>query len=297
RAALALAALDPEPVRPVLLSLVQDGSASEADRLRALRALGPRRDRHTVQVLIDLLEEVRLRPAIADALGLLGGRLAQDALADALERERYPEARAAELFALQRLGDSRTKPLLLRMLGTETGVPGGLALWRSLGGPFAGARGLLFDLREGLTRAAAAGGAPGVGTARDFLHGAWECTEAGAGCRPGAGAAGETPARIEIKGRFAPRGPARFIADVYAADSGEFLSVEGQRISLRRGDSSVAISLPAQRAQRKLELRSSEGVRLRMFGILPHEPDVAPPPPEPYDAGPAEDDGAEDLAQ
>ncbi|HKP60558.1 MAG TPA: HEAT repeat domain-containing protein, partial [Polyangiales bacterium] len=289
RAALALATIDPEPVRGALLSLLTDGSASEADRLRALRALGTRRDRHTVQTLIQLLDEVRLRPAIADALGQIGGRLAQDALVRALERERYPEARAAELAALVRLDDSRAKPLLLRMLGTETGVPGGLALWRVLGGPYIGARGLLFDLRNRLQDAAAPGGAPGISSARAFLHGAWECTEAGAGCRPGVGAAGETPARIDLKGWLAPRGSVRFIADVTAADGGEFLQIGDQRIELRRGDSSVAVSLGSKRAPRSIELRSSEGVRLRMFGLVPHEPDIAPPPPEPYDAGPSED--------
>jgi arylsulfatase A-like enzyme/HEAT repeat protein len=292
RAALALAIADPEPVREVLLALVSDSSASEADRLRALRALGTRRDRQTVLTLIDLLEEVRLRPAIADALGQIGGRLAQDALVAALERERYAEARAAELSALLRLQDSRAKPLLLRMLGTETGVPGGLSLWRMAGGPFVGARGLLFDLRNRLQDAAAPGGAPGVSSARAFLHGAWECTEAGAGCRPGAGAAGETPARIELKGWLAPRGAVRFIADVSAADSGEFLEIAGQRNALRPGDSSLAISLAAQHTPRTIELRSSQGVRLRMFGVVPHEPDVAPPPPEPYDAGPSEEPDA-----
>ena len=75
----------------------------------------------------------------------------------------------------------------------------------------------------------------------------------------------------------------------FGLDSGEFLEISGKRFELRRGDSSVAISIAAQKNLRTIELRSSEGVRLRMFGVVPHEPDVAPPPPEPYDAGPSEE--------
>jgi hypothetical protein len=50
----------------VLLAQVQDVAASEADRLRALHALGPRRDRATLVALVDLLPEVRLRPVIVN---------------------------------------------------------------------------------------------------------------------------------------------------------------------------------------------------------------------------------------
>ncbi len=285
RAALAIARVDPEPVRETLLAWLQDPSASEAERLRALRALGPRRDRRTVLALIDLLDDVRLRPAVATVLGDLGGRLAQDALVRALSEERYPDARAAEAEALIRLGDSRVKALLLRMLGTETGVPGGLELWRSLGGSFAGPKGLLFDLRNALQDAAARGGAPGIASARSLLRGAWECTEPELGCRPGAGDAGETPAYVDLRPGIVPRGAARFIADVDAADSGEFLEIEGQRIALRRGESSIAVSLSFSRGNRQIELRSSPAVYVRMFGVVPHEEDIAPPPPEPYDAG------------
>jgi arylsulfatase A-like enzyme len=285
RAALALAIEDPEPVREVLIAWVEDSTASEAERSRALAALGPRRDRRTVLALIELLDEVRLRPALATALGELGGRLAQDALVHALEVERYPEARAAEVLALTRLGDSRTRGLLLRMLGTETGVPGGLEMWLALGGTFTGAHGFLFDLRHTLDSSAVHGRVPS-GHKPDVLRGSWECNEPEVGCRPGVGPAGETAAQIDLRYGLSPRGPVRFIADVVAAGSGEFLDLDGERTTLRSGDSTVGISLGPQRGPRRIVLRSSPGVRIRMFGIVPHAEDIAPPPPEPYDAGP-----------
>jgi arylsulfatase A-like enzyme/HEAT repeat protein len=284
RAALALALEDPEPVREVLLQWVEDTTASEVERERAMRALGVRRDRRTVLALIDLMDEVRLRPAIATTLGELGGRLAQDALAHALEAERYPEARAAEAKALSKLGDSRTRSLLLRMLGTETGVPGGLDLWLTLAGPFTGSHGFVFDLRRVFDEHAATSGT----RAREVLRGAWECTESEVGCRPGTGPTGENGARIELRSGLAPRGPSRFIADVTAASSGEFLVLDGERMRLRAGDNSIAIALPEARGSRKLTVSSSPGVRMRLFAIVPHADDIAPPPPEPYDAGPEE---------
>jgi HEAT repeat protein len=285
RAALALGVEDPEPVREVLLAWVQDTSASEMERQRAMRVLGPRRDRDTVEALIELLDEVRMRASVAAALGEIGGHAAQDALAHALETERYAEARAAEAKALIKLGDSRAKSLLLRMLGTETGVPGGLDLWLSLGGNASGSHGFLFDLRKVYAEPAATSG--GV-RAREVLRGAWECTEAEIGCRPGTGASGAAGARIELRTGLSPRGPSRFIADVSAAGSGEFLELGGERLRLRAGENQIALALPESRGARKLAVSSSPDVRMRLFAIVPHVEDIAPPPPEPYDAGPEE---------
>jgi arylsulfatase A-like enzyme/HEAT repeat protein len=283
RAALALARLDPEKSRDVLLALVQDEAASEGERLRALRALGTRRDRQTVRVLIELLADVRLRVAVARQLGEIGGRLAQDALARALAEERYPEARAAEVEALAELHDRRAKPLLLRMLGTETGVPGGLALWHSLGGPFAGTRGLLFDLRK-----AAGQGSdtpPGITNAQEWLRGRWDCSDGATGCRPGADPLSSRPSQIVLRGGVAPRTQARMIVDLVVTGVNEQLEIDGERFSLRAGEHTIGLALRKERGERTIELRSSTGLTLRRFGIVPQEDDVPPPAPEPYDAG------------
>lgn len=280
RAALALARVDPEKARSVLLALVQDSSASEADRLRALRALGPRRDRATVIALVDLLADVRLRPAIASTLGELGGRLAQDALAQALIEERYPLARAAEAEALIRLQDRRARPLLLRMLGTETGVPGGLLLWNSVGGPFWGKQGLLLDLRRlHASKAEQSAAVPGLANPRGLLAGPWACSDCG--CRPLPAAEGGGQALVNLRARQAPRTAARLVLDLDAAGPGEHVIVNDQRFTLHQGEGTVALSLArAARDARTLELSASQGVCLQRLGVVPRSEDVEPPPPE-----------------
>jgi hypothetical protein len=59
-------------------------------------------------------------------------------------------------------------------------------------------------------------------------------------------------------------------------------------LRLRAGENQIAIALPESRGARKLAVSSSPDVRMRLFAIVPHVEDIAPPPPEPYDAGPEE---------
>jgi epoxyqueuosine reductase len=77
---------DPDRVRPLLLRLGRRGDA---------RALPP---------LLALLETVRSRPDVVQALGLLGDRRAVPAVAELLASDPYVPVRAAAATALGQLG-------------------------------------------------------------------------------------------------------------------------------------------------------------------------------------------------
>jgi arylsulfatase A-like enzyme len=269
RAAFALISEAPEPASDTLVELAADTSASHVDRERALRALGNAHVSASVPRVIALLGDVRLRPAVARALGQLGGPEARRALLDALTNERYPEARAAEAEALTNLHERRAKALIWRLLGTETGLPGGLALWAGMGGPVSASRGHLLDLRRSKTNAA--------------LRGHWSCEVAPltAAVPPGCSPSGD--AALTFTRGQTPKVEARVLFSVWASGSSEWLRVDDQAFPLRRGRNEIAFAAPASRDARRWSISASAGVRVELVGVVPRSEDIPPPAPEPYE--------------
>jgi len=123
---------------------------SKADReplgeMRAreiLVALGRIRSEDAVYPLISTLDDVRLRPYIAEALAEIGEDAARPALAAQLQVERYQTARVAIVKALLKLGaeDEMAAPLA-RLLGMPDPLPNGLeaamkaGVLQNVGGP------------------------------------------------------------------------------------------------------------------------------------------------------------------
>ncbi len=100
---------------------------AEARAKEILVALARIRSEDAVYPLISALDEVRLRPFIAEALAQIGEDAARPALADQLGKERYQTARVAIVKALLQLGaeDELALPLA-RLLGMPDPLPNGL---------------------------------------------------------------------------------------------------------------------------------------------------------------------------
>lgn len=90
-------------------------------------ALAKIRSKDAVPVLLDALDDVRLRPYLAAALARIGSDAARPALAKQLESERYQTARIAIAEALVKLGAGpELRAPLIWLLGTPDPLPGGL---------------------------------------------------------------------------------------------------------------------------------------------------------------------------
>jgi hypothetical protein len=259
RAALALARLHAPAALPVLGELAGDVRAQEADRLKAVEALGTLGE-GAQPALIAALAEVRLREAAAHALGRDGGAAGAEALLAQLAEERYEPARRAEVEALAAMRDQRVLPLLVRFLGTETSVPGGVRVLSQLGGLNGpSARGAL--LSEAGARA-----------------GSWRCTERG--CAPEAGA------RIALSGKApAALGMLRVTVWIGEAESGAVLHAGAASFRLQGGEQQVSFTLPRWQRPSELAVASEGEVALRGWVAVPETLEIPPPAPEPWDAG------------
>lgn len=265
RAALALARVARAEALPQLAQLALDDKAQEAERLRAIAGLGALQTPQGVDPLIALLDDVRLRTAAAEALGELGGKRAADALAKQLQGERYPAARRAEARALVRLQDRRAVALIRKLLGMETSLPDGVRL--------------LMELGE-LAPASARGAVIADGAVR---RGTWDCSDAG--CVPGEDAELSLPARNRVAGAV------RVTWLVHAGSEGGALIVADAQFSLKPGEQQVSFVAPRASDAASFAPRVQGDVRLIALAVTPVEPEIPPPPPEPWeeDAGaPAE---------
>lgn len=120
------------------------GERSFSRSREILVALGRIKAKEAVPVLLGSLEDVRLRPYLAAALGEIGEPAAKSGLLRALTGERYQGARIALTEALVRLGahEELARPLA-RFLGVPDPLPGGLGfalragILQHLGGPAA----------------------------------------------------------------------------------------------------------------------------------------------------------------
>ncbi len=257
RAAVVLTAHD-EVVAAPLRSLVADTEAAEADRRAAVQALGVARDPRARDLLIELLEDVRLRADAATALGAIGGATAANALALSLSNERYLPAREAEARALVGMNDGRAVPLIRRFLGVDRPLPNGVGLL----------------LAAGALRPPSGGGART--SAARVREGMWECDDGG--CRPGANAV------IVLPERDAPEEPAQAIVRVCADEAGPF-RIGGEPFTLTEGCSELRVDAPEGPARRFPVLGRARVVAL---AVVPKTEEIPPPPPEPW-----EEEGAE----
>lgn len=249
RAALALAARGDDAGTDVLLPLLGDESADDELRADAIEALAAVRSRQAVRPLVDLLGHLHLRILAADALGRIGARRAIPPLVQALEKEPYIPARAAEAEALVRLGAGRrAEALVNRWLGAPTPLPDGVLRLLELGA-LEWPKGSGADLRTG----------------HRVRGGTWECDDSG--CRVG------DDAVIELPTVSAPRGPARAILRVVAGADGETVVLAGHEHALRRGPQEIAIDLPPSRRPRHLPVSARGDVRLVAIAVVPAVPE------------------------
>lgn len=137
-AALALADLHDPAAGPRLLACASSPALDEVRRRACVVGLGRSTSANLALPLASQLEDVRLRPEVADALGALGNRAVVPHLREHLARERYVPSRLPLARALARLGDTSWVAQVIRYLGMESGMPGGV--------------GLLLDERRGAAR-------------------------------------------------------------------------------------------------------------------------------------------------
>jgi arylsulfatase A-like enzyme/HEAT repeat protein len=267
RSAFALAPALGKAGEQILFALAADSGAGLVDRERALTALGQARASGAVRKLTPLLDDVRLRPAVARALGMLGDPAAVDVLLRALAQERYPESRTAEVEALVRLRAKRVLPRIVRFLGTETGLPGGLDQWAVLQagtGRSVGAQ--LYDLRRGAIP-------PGI------FHGEWVCRkrvtlDGPPACRPNSGRT-----MVQLPRRLLP-GDGRIVFSAWASSSSDWLRIADREFALHRGRNELALSLKKP-VPATLTVTASPTAFIELIGLVPKTADIPPPPPEP----------------
>jgi HEAT repeats len=133
-AALALAENGDVRAGPVLAAWWQTDPPPFARAREVIAALGQIRAKEALPALIRSLDDVRLRPYVAEALAAMGQPSARGPLAERWAAERYQNARQALGEALVRLGAKHELVTpLVRFLGTPDPLPGGLDLARRAG--------------------------------------------------------------------------------------------------------------------------------------------------------------------
>jgi arylsulfatase A-like enzyme len=147
-AALALAESGDKRGEATLVAWWKDGGTRDYERARELlAAFAEIRSKDAVWPLVLALDDVRLRPHIAETLARIGEPAARVPLVRAFAKERYQSARAAMARALGDLGaEAELAAPLVRFLGVPDPLPDGLHLAAragildQIGGPNRGAR-------------------------------------------------------------------------------------------------------------------------------------------------------------
>ena len=118
-AALVLAESGDARGEKTLIAWWQDPAARDFERSRQIAAaLATIRAKDAVWPLVQSLDDVRLRPYLAEALARIGGELGQGSLLKALSNERSQSTRIALVNALVTLKtDSALAPALVRFMG------------------------------------------------------------------------------------------------------------------------------------------------------------------------------------
>lgn len=142
-AALALAEAGDRRGEGLLVAWWRDSSSRDYQRSRELlSAFSTLRSKDAVWSLANSLDDVRLRPYLAETLAAIGDEAARIPLCRALAEERYQSARVALTRALVRLGaEGELAAPLVRFLGVPDPIPGGIeaglatGILEHLGGP------------------------------------------------------------------------------------------------------------------------------------------------------------------
>jgi arylsulfatase A-like enzyme len=127
-AALVLAEVGDSRGDKTLIAWWLDAPARDFDRSRQIAAaLGVIRSKDAVWPLVQSLDDVRLRPYLADALAHIGGELSQGSLLKALSGERSQSTRVALVNALVTLKtEEALAPPLVRFMGVPDPLLNGL---------------------------------------------------------------------------------------------------------------------------------------------------------------------------
>ncbi|MEO7036232.1 MAG: sulfatase-like hydrolase/transferase, partial [Polyangiaceae bacterium] len=127
-AALVLAEVGDARGEKTLIAWWQDSAGRNFDRSKQIAAaLGTIRSKDAVWPLVQSLNDVRLRPFLADALAHIGGELSQGSLLKALSNERSQSTRVALVNALVTLKtEEALAPSLVRFLGVPDPVSNGI---------------------------------------------------------------------------------------------------------------------------------------------------------------------------
>jgi hypothetical protein len=127
-AALVLAEVGDNRGEKTLIAWWQDAPSRNFDRSRQIAAaLGTLRSKDAVWPLVQSLDDVRLRPYLADALAHIGGELGQGSLLKALSNERSQSTRVALVNALVTLKtEDALAPPLVRFMGVPDPLSNGL---------------------------------------------------------------------------------------------------------------------------------------------------------------------------
>lgn len=285
-AALALAEQGDRAGLSVLLSWWQERSELEhALAVRILGALGKLGDKRAVPGLLGALEDVRLRPAIAQALALIGDKDAVPLLSAALQEERYHPARNALADALLRLGAGSSLVLPLRhFLGVPDPMPRGLeialeaGILDEVGGPQEADRARLTQLSSSAVTVSLV--VPGGKKASrvQFVALARSLSNSSAAVFVQPHLSSARPAGEGPRFRDQPQvDPARALKIELPADSeksSDFRQVHAvlpQEFSAKPGfPLSLAVYAP-------------EGVEIRALAVVPVRDEIPPPPPEAWE--------------
>jgi arylsulfatase A-like enzyme len=226
------------------------GELEEAREL--LAALAKLRARSSTPSLVRSLDDVRLRPFVAEALGEIGDARATAPLIATFGSERYVDVRPKEARALVLLGArDALLPPLRRFAGVPEPMLEGVAIARDLG--------LLVPAQGG-----------------------WRATATGDGGAP-------TTSTIDVAIDVAGSGPARLLAIIEPADASAApaLRVDGAPVTMVRRGAGWTAELGPIGPRARIEAASIAGGGAAVWVVRRAE-EIPPPPPrewQPTDGG------------
>jgi len=276
-AALVLAETGDARGEKTLISWWMEPGARDFARSREIAAaLGNIRSKDAVWPLVQSLDDVRLRPYLADALAKIGGELGQGSLLKALADERSQSTRVALVNALVALKtEEALAPPLVRFMGVPDPLPNGLEaaakakILEHVGGP---------DGRE-LARMRAQAGL-GVAVTLTIPPGG-----NGSGVRAfvRARATGTTPGEVLIAAA-APEWGEHHRASLPQLDAAQAL-----RLKIPPGPDPVVVygELPKSVGARpglrgRFVVFADSTVQLDLLALVPLANELPPPPPKPW---------------
>ncbi len=284
-AALVLAETGDGRGEKTLIAWWQDSGSRDFARAREIAgALGNIRSKDAVWPLVQSLDDVRLRPYLADALAKIGGELGQGSLLKALADERSQSTRVSLVNALVALKtEEALAPPLVRFMGVPDPIPNGLEaaakakILEHVGGP---------DGRE-LARMRAQAGL-GVAVTLTIPAGA-----KGAGVRAfvRARCTGQTAGEVLI----AAAAPEWGEGEHHRASLPQLDAAQALRLQIPPGPDEVVVygELPKSVGARpglrgRFVVFADSTVQLDLLALVPLANELPPPAPKPWQANDAQ---------